>query len=147
MRTPSTWPTFFPVHGVVGARVIAKPKVDGSRLNVILEFVAPGDLIGMPGQDNDVQLDVIVDGLGRIVARTHVKNVGVRARQAIYCTPIDGERISLRGIVNTMTTDDPEFTASLADMFYDSFVHDFQKDFFVWENKRYVERPTLSAAD
>jgi putative sterol carrier protein len=121
--------------------------MDGSHLNVVLEFMAPGDLIGMPGEDNDVQLDVIVDGLGRIVARTHVKNRGIKARQAIYCTPIDGEKMHLRGVVNTVPTEDPDFTAELSHLFYESFVEDFAKDFPIWENKRYVERPKLSAAD
>lgn len=136
-----------PIHSVEGAHVVKKPHIDGSHMNVVLEFVAPGDLIGMPGEDNDVQLDVILHGLGRIVARTHVKNRGVRARQAIYCTPIDGEKIHLRGVVNTMVTDDPEFTKSLSELFYESFVDDFAKDFPIWENKRYVARPRLSAAD
>lgn len=136
-----------PVHGVVGARVTAKPHVDGTHLNVILRFTAPGDIIGMPGEDNDVELDVILHGLGRIVARTHVLNRGVRARQAIYCTPIDGERIVIRGVVNTMVTPDPAFTAQLSELFYTSFVHDFAKDFPIWENKRYLARPVLSAAD
>jgi nitrite reductase/ring-hydroxylating ferredoxin subunit/putative sterol carrier protein len=136
-----------PVHSVDGAHVIDKPVIEGSYMNVVLEFNAPGDLIGMPGEDNHVQLDVILNGLGRIVSRTHVVNRGVRARQAIYATPIDGEHMHLRGVVNTMKTDDPEFTASLADLFYQSFVHDFAKDFPIWENKRYLERPRLSAAD
>jgi len=136
-----------PIHSVNGAHVIKKPHIDGSHMNVVLEFVAPGDLIDMPGEDNDVQLDVILHGLGRIVSRTHVKNVGVRARQAIYCTPIDGETMHLRGVVNTMATDDPEFTADLARVFYESFVSDFAKDFPIWENKTYHRRPVLSAAD
>lgn len=135
-----------PVHSVEGAHVINKPVMDGAYMNVVLEFVAPGDLIDMPGEDNDVQLDVILHGLGRIVSRTHVKNVGVRARQAIYCTPIDGERMDLRGVVNTMATDDPEFTATLAKVFYESFVSDFAKDFPIWENKTYHRRPVLSGA-
>jgi nitrite reductase/ring-hydroxylating ferredoxin subunit/putative sterol carrier protein len=136
-----------PIHSVEGAHVINKPHIDGSHMNVVLEFLAPGDLIDMPGEDNDVQLDVIIDGLGRIVSRTHVKNVGVRARQAIYCTPIDGEKMHLRGVVNTMATDDPEFTGKLAELFFESFVSDFAKDFPIWENKRYRDRPVLSAAD
>ena len=136
-----------PIHGVVGSHVVGKPHIDGAHMNVVLEFTAPGDLIGMPGQDNDVQLDVILHGLGRIVARTHVRNVDVRARQAIYCTPVDGERMDLRGVVNTAIQADPDMTASLSELFFESFVEDFQKDFHIWENKRYVERPLLSAAD
>lgn len=136
-----------PVHSLVGARVAAKPHVDGTHLNVVLRFTAPGDIIGMPGEDNDVELDVILHGLGRIVARTHVLNRGVRARQAIYCTPVDGERMVIRGVVTTMVTPDPAFTEQLAGLFYSSFVHDFAKDFPIWENKRYLDRPVLSAAD
>lgn len=137
----------FPVHSVVGAHVHKKPHVDGTHLNVILRFTAPGDIIGMPGEDNDVELDVILHGLGRIVSRTHVLNRDVHARQAIYCTPVDGDRIVIRGVVNTKVTPDPEFTRELAELFYSSFVHDFAKDFPIWENKRYLARPVLSAAD
>jgi len=136
-----------PIHGVVGAHVVKKPLIDGTHMNVVLRFVAPGDIIDMPGEDNDVELDVILHGLGRIVSRTHVQNHGIRARQAIYCTPIDGETMHLRGVVNTQLTADPEFTEKIAELFFTSFVHDFAKDFPIWENKRYVERPILSSAD
>ena len=136
-----------PIHGVHGAHVIGKPVVDGSFMNVVLEFIAPGDAIDMPGEDNDVQLDVILHGLGRIVARTHVKNRGVRAQQAIYCTPIDGERMALRGVVTTQATPDPEFTEELSELFYEAFVVDFAKDFPIWENKRFVAMPVLSPTD
>jgi nitrite reductase/ring-hydroxylating ferredoxin subunit/putative sterol carrier protein len=136
-----------PVHGAVGAHVTKPPLVDGTHLNVVLAFTAPGDIIGMPGEDNDVELDVILHGLGRIVARTHVTNRDIRARQAIYCTPIDGETMHLRGVVNTQLTADPAFTEELSELFYTSFVHDFAKDFPIWENKQYVEQPILSAAD
>jgi nitrite reductase/ring-hydroxylating ferredoxin subunit/putative sterol carrier protein len=136
-----------PIHSLPEARILEAPVVDGASMRVLLRFTAPGDVIGMPGQDNDVQLEATLHGLGRIVARTHVVNAGVHARQAIYCTPIEGYEMDLRGVVNTKASEDAAFTESLAEMFYDAFVHDFAKDFVIWENKAYLDKPVLSSAD
>ena len=135
-----------PVHAGRGATILRKEK-DGERLEVDLEFQAPGDVVGMPDTLNDVHLSVTLRGLGWVVVQTHVRNVGVRARQRIYVTPVDEESVDIRGVVHVKETDDPAFTEELAGIFYGAYVEDFAKDFPIWENKRYLDRPMLAPGD
>ena len=136
-----------PVHGAVGARVVRLVGNDSPVMNVLLAFTASGESIGMPGQDNDVELDVTMHGLGHAVVHTSVLNISVNARQRIYSTPIDEHRTDILGVVNTRRLPDPEFTKTLADLFYSAFTHDFVRDFPIWENKVYLKSPQLSAGD
>jgi phenylpropionate dioxygenase-like ring-hydroxylating dioxygenase large terminal subunit len=136
-----------PVHRGQRARLLGKPERDGSTMVVNLEFHAPGDIVGMPEQLNDVHLEVTLRGLGVVIVHTHVRNVDIRARQRLYATPVDETHIDIRGIVHVLEQDDPEFTEELADLFYRAYVEDFAKDFPIWENKRYLTRPVLAKGD
>jgi nitrite reductase/ring-hydroxylating ferredoxin subunit/putative sterol carrier protein len=136
-----------PVHDGRRAQLIGKPNRDGPKLDISLEFDAPGDIVGMPDTLNDVRLDVTLYGLGAVIVQTHVRNADIRARQRLYATPVDETHIDIRGIVHVNETDDPEFTEELADLFYRAYVEDFAKDFPIWENKRYLVRPTLAKGD
>jgi nitrite reductase/ring-hydroxylating ferredoxin subunit/putative sterol carrier protein len=136
-----------PVHRGRNARLLGKPERNGPIMQIDLEFLAPGDIVGMPEQVNDVHLDVNLRGLGAVIVHTHVRNVDVRARQRLYATPVDEGHIDIRGIVHVVATDDPVFTEELEDLFYHAYVEDFAKDFPIWENKRYLTRPTLAKGD
>jgi len=136
-----------PVHGGLDTRLTEPPTRDGPRMIASIEFQAPGDVVGMPGEINDVHLHVTMNGLGCTHVRTHVRNVDVHARQQIFATPIDEHTCDLRGIVQVRATDDPEFTEELERTFYEAFCTDFAKDFPIWENKAYLERPGLAKGD
>jgi phenylpropionate dioxygenase-like ring-hydroxylating dioxygenase large terminal subunit/putative sterol carrier protein len=136
-----------PIHDGRGAKLGGKPTFDGARMHVDVEFQAPGDIVGMPDQLNDVHLSVTLHGLGVVFVETHVRNVGVRARQRIYVTPVDEESVDIRAVVHVREQDDPAFTAELAQLFYDAYVEDFARDFPIWENKRYLSRPQLAKGD
>jgi nitrite reductase/ring-hydroxylating ferredoxin subunit len=135
-----------PVHDAE-AHVVRGVVEDGPSMNVQLGLRASGELVGMPEVMNDVILDVTMHGLGIMVVQTHITNVDMRARQRIYPTPIDGERLDLRAAVNVKKVEDPETTEVLATLFYNAYVSDFAKDFPIWENKRYRDRPVLSNVD
>ncbi|NVB40937.1 Rieske 2Fe-2S domain-containing protein [Pseudenhygromyxa sp. WMMC2535] len=136
-----------PIHNGRQARLMHKPKREGVHLNVNLEFHAPGDIVGMPDQLNDVHLDVNLYGLGAVIVFTHVRNVDVHARQRLYVTPVDESHVDIRGIVQVREGEDPEFTKELAEVFFQAYVDDFAKDFPIWENKRYLTRPVLAKGD
>lgn len=136
-----------PVHDGRGATIVGKPEREAEMLTIDIEFQAPGDIVGMPGQLNDVHLHVVMRGLGHVHVETQVRNANVFARQRIYVTPIDEGALDIRGIVHVRESDDAEFTRELADLFYRAYVDDFAKDFPIWENKRYLERPTLAKGD
>jgi nitrite reductase/ring-hydroxylating ferredoxin subunit/putative sterol carrier protein len=136
-----------PVHDGRGAALVGKPAIDGETMQVEIEFEASGSVVGMPDQVNDVRLSVTLRGLGAVFVETHVRNVDVRARQRIYATPVDEETVDIRALVHVRETDDPAFTAELAELFYAAYVEDFAKDFPIWENKRYLARPQLAKGD
>ncbi len=136
-----------PLHRIAEASVLRQPVEDGPTFNVALQLLADGGIVGMPGLMNDVVLDVTLHGLGHMVVQTDVRNVGVRARQRVYCTPIDGERTDIRGVVNLQRLPDDAATEQAAELFYQAYVTDFIQDFPIWENKKYRDKPILSSAD
>ncbi len=136
-----------PIHDGRDARIVGKPAFDGATLRIDIAFLAPGDIVGMPDQINDVRLHVTMCGLGWVLVETRVENANVDARQRLYVTPVDEETVDIRGIVHVREGDDAAFTDELARLFYQAFVDDFAKDFPIWENKRYVPRPLLAKGD
>jgi nitrite reductase/ring-hydroxylating ferredoxin subunit/putative sterol carrier protein len=135
-----------PVHHVTSTTVRAVEQ-DAHVMRVVLELVASGEAIGMPDEINDVELDVTLHGLGRIVSLTEVKNAGLVARQRIHPTPIDDERIAIFALAAIRETADPAYTREMDEIFWDAFVADFPRDFPIWENKAYLERPLLAGGD
>lgn len=136
-----------PVHNGHGAHVKSVPQREGEVMRIQINFEASGELVGMPEQINDVHLDVTMRGLGWMYVHTHVPNAGVDACQRIYVTPVDDSTVDIRGIIHVKATDDPVFTADLERLFYEAYCSDFPKDFPIWENKRYLDRPVLAKGD
>lgn len=136
----------FPVHHVTSCEVISvEPKAHD--WHVVLHMQATGEAIGMPDEQNDVELDVHAYGVGIVIADTHVLPGDLRTRQRIYPTPIDTEQIAIFGVNNTHAMSDPGYTREIDDVFWSAFTTDFPRDFPIWETKAYVEKPILSAAD
>ncbi|MGB1015118.1 MAG: SCP2 sterol-binding domain-containing protein, partial [Nannocystaceae bacterium] len=135
-----------PVHRTEPSRVRSGPELKGALMELSLAFLAPGELVGMEG-DNDVQLDIEMYGLGQIQVTSHVLNAGITARYWVNSTPIDRENIDIHGVVSVQYGDDRAFTEEVAELFFEAFTTDFVKDFPIWENKLYRHRPVLSAAD
>jgi phenylpropionate dioxygenase-like ring-hydroxylating dioxygenase large terminal subunit/putative sterol carrier protein len=135
-----------PVHHVI-ATDIREVEQRAHFMRVLLHMVATGHVIGMPADVNDVELDVTLHGLGHIVSRTHVTSAGLRTLQRIHPTPIDAERIAIFAVGNTMEMPDPAYTAEIDEIFWEAFTKDFARDFPIWENKAYLERPLLAGGD
>ncbi len=135
-----------PVHETGMSRVRSGPDLEGPLMKIGLYFLAPGSIIGMDGE-NDVELDVVMFGVGIIQVEANVTNAGVQARYRICSTPIDRERIHIFGIANMRETEDAELTQEVAGLFFEALTRDFVKDFDIWENKVYRPRPALSGAD
>lgn len=129
------------LHGMRNPRIVREPSEHGPALHVRLGYESPGN---QPGMETEVELEVTMHGLGFVVVVAHVVSTGFRARQRLYPTPIDGERIDLRAVVNVERMADPEMTKQMADGFFQSFVAALMEDFPIWENKRYVERPPMT---
>lgn len=135
-----------PIHHVTSTTVRSVEQ-DGDRMRVVLDLVASGQAVGMPDETNEVELDVTLRGLGVIVSNTYVSTAGLRTRQRIHPTPIDRERIAIFALGNTLEMPDPEYTREIDQLFWDAFLADFPRDFPIWENKAYLDRPLLAAGD
>ena len=135
-----------PVHHVIRTEVLEMEQ-KAHRMRVLLHLHATGHVIGMPDEVNDVHLDVTLNGLGMIISQTHVITGGLFTRQRIHPTPIDEERIAIFAVGNTKHMPDAGYTAEIDEIFWQAFVTDFAKDFPIWENKAYLERPLLAGVD
>jgi len=135
-----------PVHHTISAEVMSIEQTE-HVMRVVLRMVATGAPIDMPDEINEVELDVSVHGLGRLISSTTVLTAGLQTRQLIYPTPIDDERVAIFGVTNIKKMPDPDYTRELDDIFYSAFVTDFAKDFPIWENKTYLDKPMLAGGD
>jgi 3-ketosteroid 9alpha-monooxygenase subunit A len=77
---------------------------------------------------------------------THLSGVGkgwiVNAH-----TPIDEERVVLRFAVSLAPSADPRMTHEFMDRYVDNMRDGFLQDVRIWENKIYLDRPTLCDGD
>ncbi len=135
-----------PVHHVTRTD-IASVEQTGHKMRVVLNLLATGAAIQMPEEVNEVELDVTLHGLGQIVSRTHVVTAGLRTRQRIHPTPIGPDSIAIFAVANTWEMPDPDYTAEIDQIFWDAFVEDFAKDFPIWGNKVWLEKPLLAGGD
>jgi nitrite reductase/ring-hydroxylating ferredoxin subunit/putative sterol carrier protein len=135
-----------PVHHVASCNVRSVEQSEHT-MRVLLDMVASGEAIGMPDEVNDVELDVTLHGLGQVISRTHVLTAGLRTRQRIHPTPIDGERVAIFGINNIKQMPDAGYTREIDEIFWAAFTTDFPRDFPIWENKAYLDRPLLAGGD
>jgi nitrite reductase/ring-hydroxylating ferredoxin subunit/putative sterol carrier protein len=135
-----------PVHHTHAAEILEHEQ-RGHFMRVLLQMTANGAPIQMPDEINDVELDVVLHGLGSIVSSTHVLTAGLRTRQRIYPTPIDADRVAIFGMNSVKAMPDPGYTREIDEIFFQAFVSDFERDFPIWENKAYLERPLLAGGD
>ena len=135
-----------PVHHALSAEVRELEQRDHT-MRVVLRMTASGAPIDMPDEMNEVELDVSLHGLGSVVSSTHVLTAGLRTRQRIYPTPIDADRLAIFGVNNIKAMPDPDYTREIDEIFFQAFISDFPRDFPIWENKAYLERPMLAGGD
>ena len=135
-----------PVHHAISSQFLSLEQ-QGHFMRAVLRMVVSGAPIQMPDEINDVELDVALHGLGSVVSSTHVITAGLRTRQRIYPTPVDDDRVAIFGVNNTKAMPDAEYTREIDELFFQAFIADFPRDFPIWENKAYLDRPVLAGGD
>jgi phenylpropionate dioxygenase-like ring-hydroxylating dioxygenase large terminal subunit/putative sterol carrier protein len=135
-----------PVHHALSAE-IRQVEQSEHTMRVVLRMTVSGAPIQMPEEMNDVELDVYLQGIGCVVSSTHVLTAGLRTRQRIYPTPVDADRVAIFGVNNIRAMPDPDYTREIDEIFFQAFISDFPRDFPIWENKAYLERPLLAGGD
>jgi nitrite reductase/ring-hydroxylating ferredoxin subunit len=141
-----------PVHGYAEARFQTAMRTQGPVLTVgsIVERVVP--FIGRV----EVSFVAKAYGLGCIYVDAEVPRVGIDAQFAMMATPISPIHVCVRFVVSLRVSGGPFARSPLASRIASEvltrsvapvFWRDIQRDFPIWENKRYVERPRLARGD
>jgi nitrite reductase/ring-hydroxylating ferredoxin subunit len=136
------------VHETHMVRPVTDVKLDGPTLEVVIvsdpdaaseEFRLPGSL--------EVAGSTFCHGPGLAAATIGSPGVGPPTLQRLYATPIDGERIHLRGLVSVQSEDDPAAAEEWADLIAPPVFENWDKDIAIWEYTRYRPRPMLNSSE
>jgi len=135
------------VHGYTDVAIVDPLTVDGETLRISYKMKRPLDSVGMPGQTVESIFRVRVHGLGFSVVEVETPTFNTEFRTYVMCTPLDGDKVILRGGGTMKQLPDPNMNALVEKMFFQGFVEDVEQDFQIWENKAYFDRPVLAAND
>jgi hypothetical protein len=131
-------------------RPVSELVIDGPTLRV--------DVVSDPAAVPDpFRLDDVVElagstfchGPGLAAATLGAPGVGLPTLQRLFATPIDGERIELRGVVNVAFDgdDDGDAAERWAELIAPPVIANWDRDIPIWAHKRYRERPVLNASE
>jgi nitrite reductase/ring-hydroxylating ferredoxin subunit len=137
---------FQPVHGFVAATQKGPLAVDGPRLFV-------GYRATMRGLR--AEFDIAVHGLGYSIVDTRFPALGVRARQLVLATPLDGTKIALRIALRVAPFGGGALPGParwaiarlVSIVAMEIFAHDVRRDIPIWEHKIHQGRPALARGD
>lgn len=99
------------------------------------------------GKSSVAHANVVLDGLGLHKVEVNVDGGKIRFRSFLYVSPIDNENVVIRMSVSVKHTGDPRKDAMLIKYLTPRLAGELAKDFDIWENKKYIERPPLSRVD
>ena len=143
---------FSKVHSYRNVRTLRSAEPIGPCLEAEYHFTRSMLRRGPRRPETHTDFIVQVWGLGFSFVETHVHKLGIKTRQLVMATPIDGERIDLRisaavwgfegfgplGSVGRFLT-----RAGLMR----AYIGDVSDDFDIWQNKRYLDRPIVVEGD
>lgn len=134
---------FSTLHGMGEMEVVRRPSEEGAVMRMRLGY----DVDVEGGEDERIEVEVAIHGLGIVNIVTEAMRAGFRDRQRMFLTPIDGESIDLRAALCIQPLPDTSATEQTAQEMYDAYRAVVDADIPVWEHKRYVEHPPLSRGD
>lgn len=143
---------FAAVHGYRNVFVRSPLKLDGAHLTISYHFDRTPLFRGAPTAGAD--FDIHVHGLGFSFVDVDLPAYGLRSRNLVLPTPVDGERIDLRiGLrlkgTSPVTRALPAWLLDrlLGGLAIKTYVNDVHQDYDIWANKRYVHPPALAEGD
>ena len=99
-------------------------------------------------------------GLGYSFVEVDLPQLGMETRNFVFARPIDSENTSLTIALSIKNIDHPEkihpvlklipkklLRSIILSATFKGYMNDVKQDFFVWENKKYVTRPSLAKGD
>ena len=145
------------VHGYQDVRTLGPLQLDGVVLRARYGMQRSA---GWPLGNIRTEFAVQVHGLGYSLVEVDIKTLGLKTRQFVLATPIDGQEIFLRiGLcLEKFARDDkrarwlrllpPALLHTLLPPFLmQGFAHDVRQDFPIWEHKQFVRPPALAEGD
>jgi hypothetical protein len=143
---------FAVVHQYENVSMTEPLRLDGAHLTVGYHFERRPMFRGGPRVAADFSIDIY--GLGFSLVDVRIPAYGLRSRNLVLPTPIDGESVDLRIGLRLRGANGPmRFVPAwamdrvLGPSAIATYVNDVLQDYEIWENKRYVERPPLAAGD
>jgi len=145
---------FAAVHNYQEVTPLDELKLDGPRLRARYQVRRRRGL-------GAITMDYTIDahGLGHSLVETHIPELGMRVRQLILASPVDGKVIQLRLALSIYRSarGGEHIAAALASTEVGrwlvqrwavaAFAADIRQDVAVWQHKRYVHRPALVPGD
>jgi 3-ketosteroid 9alpha-monooxygenase subunit A len=136
------------VHETHMVRPTSEPRIDGPLFEMTIESdpAAVGDVLHLD-EGFLVEGSTFCHGAGLAAATIGTKGMTFHGLQRLYATPVDGERIDLRGLVNVEVTDDEDGSEALAELLAHPVFENWDRDIAIWDHKRYQARPVLNRSE
>lgn len=142
---------FAVVHEYENVSMNEPLSLDGAHLSVGYHFERRPMFRGGPRVAADIRIHV--HGLGFSYVEVNMPAYGLRTRNLVLPTPIDGDSIDLRIGLRMRGAGPMQFLPAwlmdraLGPSAIRTYVNDVRQDYEIWANKRYVERPPLAEGD
>ncbi|HDS1734548.1 Rieske 2Fe-2S domain-containing protein [Pseudomonas sp. BP8] len=133
---------FTTVHGAEAIGELRDMRFEGALAR--WTSISASELSGKP---SIAQADVVLDALGLHQVQVMIDNGKLQFRSFLYVTPVAEGRIDIRMTVSVKQTGDPRKDRMLVKYLVPRLTGELAKDFDIWENKIYIERPPLSRVD
>lgn len=146
------------VHGYGSVELVGTPEKEGPVWGTRVRFLRPTPFPG--GSPLKAGFYARAFGLGVSLVEAEVPEQGLKTRQWVLPTPIDGERIHLRIGLAISPVRKPwkifpllaPIPGSLATRIIhkgamDAYINDVSQDLAIWENKRYLHPAVLARGD
>jgi len=132
------------IHQTHLMRALSEPKIDGPFFTLPMESdpeaLVPELRVDHPATSGNG----FCFGPGLTAADLTATGSGLEAMQRLYVTPIDEERIELRGVVTVGKLDDPQATEAYAQGLSQAVFEQWEADVPIWEHKVYRKTPALN---
>jgi nitrite reductase/ring-hydroxylating ferredoxin subunit len=135
------------IHGTHLMRPLGEAQIDGPYFTIEMES-DPEALVP------ELRLDHPTTGghgfcfgPGLTAADLTATGSGLEAMQRLYVTPVDEERVELRGVVTVGKLEDPVATEEYAKGLSQAVFEQWENDVPIWEHKVYRKTPALNDSE
>jgi len=134
------------IHGTHIARLTGPPTIDGAYFESEIESdpEALEDRWSIDETSVALKGSNHIWGPGLVFASIGPKGADLDVCQRLYCTPIDGDRVQLLGMVNVGRLDSEAATRQFADALIPEVFAQWEADVPIWEHKVYRPKPALN---